>query len=98
MRDILFRVQKYIQIEDATWSADNRSPKKGSEGEAEATTCCTKKEPESGFQHHQNKKPHQNQAKANGEEEEFPIQNLRRSRLQRHRGPTFYEAPDVAPA
>jgi len=32
MRDILFRVQKYIQIEDET--AANRSPKKGGEGES----------------------------------------------------------------
>ena len=27
MNDILFRFQKYIQIEDATWIAVNRSPK-----------------------------------------------------------------------
>jgi len=31
--DILFRVQKYIQIKDATRSATNRSTKKGDEGQ-----------------------------------------------------------------
>ena len=57
MRDILLWVQKYIHIEDVTQSAANRSPKKGGEGEKEATTCCTQEKPESSFQCRQQKVP-----------------------------------------
>ena len=69
MRDILFGVQKYIQIEDATRSAANRSPKKSGEGKRPKPQPAAPKKSQNQTYGTINKKPHRNQVKTNREEE-----------------------------
>ena len=67
--DILFWIQKYIQIEDMTRTS--RFPNKGSEGEKVKSQLAALKKSQNWAFGAINKKSPRSQAKANREEEEF---------------------------
>ena len=71
MRYILFQVQKYIQIEDATRSTANRPPKKGGDGEKLKPPPAFPKKNQNQASSTINKQPSRNPAKTQGDGANF---------------------------
>ena len=69
MRDILARAQKYVQIDNATRSSTDYSPKRGVKWKTKGTTCSYEEDSEPG--NWTVKKPAWNLAKVYGDEANF---------------------------